>query len=149
MKKLLLKIWFIFYYLRSALMLFLSWVTKFLPLLCVLQLCSDGKALLDTLQTPVNSGSSNSITAKADYSEGASHVLDVVHEVCTRYRDLYTCTVAYVHIQWLMYTYNGLFYTYHGLCTHTMAYVHMLSYVHITWLMYKMLWLKCAVVPAL
>ena len=46
-----------------------------------LQLCADGKQLLDTLQTPVSSGSSNSITAKADYTEGAAHVLDVVHEV--------------------------------------------------------------------
>lgn len=48
----------------------------------MLQLCADGKQLLDTLQTPVSSGSSNSITAKADYTEGAAHVLDVVHEVC-------------------------------------------------------------------
>ena len=47
------------------------------------QLCADGKTLLDTLQTPVSSGSSNSITAKADYTEGASHVLDVVHDVST------------------------------------------------------------------
>ena len=45
-------------------------------------MCGDGKALLDTLQTPVSSGSSNSLTAKADYSEAAGHVLDVVHEVC-------------------------------------------------------------------
>jgi len=30
---------------------------------------------------PVSSGSCNSLTAKADYTEGASHVLDVVHEV--------------------------------------------------------------------
>ena len=44
-------------------------------------MCGDGKALLDTLQTPVSSGSSNSLTAKADYSEAAGHVLDVVHEV--------------------------------------------------------------------
>ena len=47
----------------------------------VLQVCGDGKALLDTLQTPVSSSSANSITAKADYSEAAGHVLDVVHEV--------------------------------------------------------------------
>lgn len=44
-------------------------------------MCGDGKALLDTLQTPVTSSSANSITAKADYSEAAGHVLDVVHEV--------------------------------------------------------------------
>ena len=45
------------------------------------EVCGDGKALLDTLQTPVTSSSANSITAKADYSEAAGHVLDVVHEV--------------------------------------------------------------------
>jgi len=44
-------------------------------------LCADGRTLLDTLQMPVSSGSCNSLTAKADYTEGASHVLDVVHEV--------------------------------------------------------------------
>ena len=44
------------------------------------QVCGDGKALLDSLQTPVCSSSANSITAKADYSESAGHVLDVVHE---------------------------------------------------------------------
>ena len=49
--------------------------------LLVFQLCADGKTLLDTLQTPVSSGSHNSLTAKADYTDGASHVLDVVHEV--------------------------------------------------------------------
>ena len=49
----------------------------------VFQLCADGKTLLDTLQTPVSSGSHNSLTAKADYTDGASHVLDVVHEVRT------------------------------------------------------------------
>jgi len=47
----------------------------------LLQLCADGRTLLDTLQMPVSSGSCNSLTAKADYTEGASHVLDVVHEV--------------------------------------------------------------------
>lgn len=46
-----------------------------------MQVCADGKTLLDTLQTPVSTGSNNSLTAKADYSEAAAHVLDVVHEV--------------------------------------------------------------------
>lgn len=55
-------------------------------LLCSSQLCADGKQLLDILQTPVTSGSNNSITAKADYSEGAAHVLDVVHEVFAHHR---------------------------------------------------------------
>ncbi|KAI8761240.1 triple functional domain protein isoform X2, partial [Biomphalaria glabrata] len=50
--------------------------------------CGDGKALLDTLQTPVTSSSANSITAKADYSEAAGHVLDVVHEVLAHQRHL-------------------------------------------------------------
>ncbi|KAH3753807.1 hypothetical protein DPMN_188457, partial [Dreissena polymorpha] len=52
------------------------------------EVCGDGKALLDTLQTPVSSGSSNSLTAKADYSEAAGHVLDVVHEVLAHQRHL-------------------------------------------------------------
>ncbi|XP_048253877.1 triple functional domain protein-like isoform X2 [Haliotis rufescens] len=52
------------------------------------EVCGDGKSLLDTLQTPVSSGSSNSLTAKADYSEAAGHVLDVVHEVLAHQRHL-------------------------------------------------------------
>ncbi|CAG5121035.1 unnamed protein product, partial [Candidula unifasciata] len=52
------------------------------------EVCGDGKALLDTLQTPVASSSANSITAKADYSEAAGHVLDVVHEVLAHQRHL-------------------------------------------------------------
>ncbi|XP_012941789.1 triple functional domain protein isoform X2 [Aplysia californica] len=52
------------------------------------EVCGDGKALLDTLQTPVTSSSANSITAKADYSEAAGHVLDVVHEVLAHQRHL-------------------------------------------------------------
>ncbi|KAL5006006.1 hypothetical protein ScPMuIL_017164 [Solemya velum] len=52
------------------------------------EVCADGKSLLDTLQTPVSSNSNNSITAKADYSEAAGHVLDVVHEVLARQRYL-------------------------------------------------------------
>ena len=44
-------------------------------------LCADGKTLLDTLQMPISSSTNNSLTAKADYTDGASHVLDVVHEV--------------------------------------------------------------------
>ncbi|KAL3855027.1 hypothetical protein ACJMK2_014257 [Sinanodonta woodiana] len=55
---------------------------------CYAEVCGDGKALLDTLQTPVTSGSSNSLTAKADYSEAAGHVLDVVHEVLAHQRHL-------------------------------------------------------------
>lgn len=53
-----------------------GWSTCF-----AVQLCTDGRTLLDTLQMPVSSGSCNSLTAKADYTEGASHILDVVHEV--------------------------------------------------------------------
>ena len=51
----------------------------------MLQLCSDGKALLDALQSPVSSDSSNSLTADADYTEGASRILDVVHEVSVKF----------------------------------------------------------------
>ena len=54
-------------------------------IICCMQVCADGKTLLDTLQMPVSSGSCNSLTAKADYTEGASHVLDVVHEVSCAY----------------------------------------------------------------
>ncbi|KAK3082880.1 hypothetical protein FSP39_007833 [Pinctada imbricata] len=52
------------------------------------EVCSDGKTLLDTLQTPVTSSSVNSITAKADYSEASGHVLDVVHDVLAHQRHL-------------------------------------------------------------
>ncbi|CAE1271123.1 Kalirin,Triple functional domain protein [Acanthosepion pharaonis] len=52
------------------------------------EVCADGKALLDTLQTPVTSSSNNSITAKADYSEAAGHVLDVIHDVLAHQRRL-------------------------------------------------------------
>ncbi|XP_029657628.1 kalirin isoform X4 [Octopus sinensis] len=52
------------------------------------EVCADGKALLDTLQTPVTSSSNNSITAKADYSEAAGHVLDVIHDVLAHQRHL-------------------------------------------------------------
>ena len=45
------------------------------------QLCADGKTLLDTLETPVSSGSHNSLTAKADYSHARTRVLDKIHEV--------------------------------------------------------------------
>lgn len=51
-------------------------------------LCSDGKSLLDALQSPVSSGSSNSLTADVDYTEGASRVLDVVHEIFAHHREL-------------------------------------------------------------
>jgi kalirin len=43
--------------------------------------CADGKVLLDTLQTPVSATAYNAITASADFSSGAAHVLDLVHEV--------------------------------------------------------------------
>ncbi|XP_021366305.1 triple functional domain protein-like isoform X1 [Mizuhopecten yessoensis] len=52
------------------------------------EVCGDGKQLLDTLQTPVTSSSINSLTAKADYSEAAGHILDVVHEVLAHQRHL-------------------------------------------------------------
>lgn len=67
-----------FLFTRSFLSLYIS---DIIDASVLFQLCADGKQLLDTLQTPVSSGSSNSITAKADYTEGAAHVLDVVHEV--------------------------------------------------------------------
>jgi hypothetical protein len=50
--------------------------------------CADGKALLDMLQTPVSASSFNAITATADFSDAATHVLDLVHEVFAHHRDL-------------------------------------------------------------
>ena len=66
------------------------------PVVCM-QVCGDGKALLDTLQTPVSSSSANSITAKADYSEAAGHVLDVVHEVSRLATPCAVAHVTYLH----------------------------------------------------
>ncbi|ESO07374.1 hypothetical protein HELRODRAFT_191159 [Helobdella robusta] len=50
-------------------------------LACYTQVCADGKLLLDTLQTPVSSGSNNSLVAKADYTDGASRIMEIIHEV--------------------------------------------------------------------
>ncbi|XP_064646133.1 triple functional domain protein-like isoform X3 [Lineus longissimus] len=52
------------------------------------EVCQDGKVLLEYLQTPVTQNSNNSLTAKADYSEGAAHILDVIHEVLAHHRQL-------------------------------------------------------------
>ena len=49
-------------------------------MLC-LQLCADGKTLLDALETPVSSGSHNSLTAKADYSQARTKIYDSIHKV--------------------------------------------------------------------
>lgn len=49
-------------------------------------MCADGKTLLDTLETPVSSGSHNSLTAKADYSQARSKVLDKIHQVFDEHR---------------------------------------------------------------
>ena len=40
----------------------------------------DGKSLLDKLQRPLTPGSSDSLTASANYSKAVHHVLDVIHE---------------------------------------------------------------------
>ncbi|XP_070570002.1 kalirin-like isoform X4 [Ptychodera flava] len=52
------------------------------------EVCGDGKALLDALQQPVSPSSTDDLTAQADYSESASHVLDMIHEVLDQHRQL-------------------------------------------------------------
>lgn len=49
---------------------------------------TDGKHLLDTLQTPIASSANNSITATADYTLASQHVLNLVHEVLDQHRQL-------------------------------------------------------------
>ncbi|KAK1173411.1 triple functional domain protein-like isoform X2 [Acipenser oxyrinchus oxyrinchus] len=48
----------------------------------------DGKALLDKLQRPLTPGSSDSLTASANYSKAVHHVLDIIHEVLHHQRQL-------------------------------------------------------------
>lgn len=48
----------------------------------------DGKQLLDILQTPVASSVNNTIIAQADYRAGANHVLDLIHEIHERNREI-------------------------------------------------------------
>lgn len=48
----------------------------------------DGKSLLDKLQRPLTPGSSDSLTASANYSKAVRHVLDVIHEVLHHQRQL-------------------------------------------------------------
>ncbi|XP_071942493.1 kalirin-like isoform X2 [Antedon mediterranea] len=52
------------------------------------EVCADGKSLLDALQQPVSEESEDSVTAQADYSKSATHVLDVVHEILDNHRHL-------------------------------------------------------------
>lgn len=48
----------------------------------------DGKSLLDKLQRPLTPGSSDSLTASANYSKAVHHALDVIHEVLHHQRQL-------------------------------------------------------------
>lgn len=57
------------------------------PLFCG-QVSQDGKSLLDKLQRPLTPGSSDSLTASANYSKAVHHVLDVIHEVLHHQRQL-------------------------------------------------------------
>ena len=50
--------------------------------------CVDGKTLLDTLQQPVAPNQNNALTANADYTSGATHVLDLIHEILTSHRQI-------------------------------------------------------------
>lgn len=52
------------------------------------QVSQDGKSLLDKLQRPLTPGSSDSLTASANYSKAVHHVLDVIHEVLHHQRQL-------------------------------------------------------------
>ena len=86
-----------------------------------LQLCADGKQLLDSLQTPVSSGSSNSITAKADYTDGAAHVLDVVHEVWSKAAFLFLYSMCRKDVSYLVSMVPSLGYTLYP--SHTAIYL--------------------------
>lgn len=55
---------------------------------CFGQVSQDGKSLLDKLQRPLTPGSSDSLTASANYSKAVHHVLDVIHEVLHHQRQL-------------------------------------------------------------
>uniref|UniRef100_A0A8D2IXK3 non-specific serine/threonine protein kinase n=1 Tax=Varanus komodoensis TaxID=61221 RepID=A0A8D2IXK3_VARKO len=52
------------------------------------EMSQDGKSLLDKLQRPLTPGSSDSLTASANYSKAVHHVLDVIHEVLHHQRQL-------------------------------------------------------------
>ncbi|XP_053570468.1 triple functional domain protein isoform X2 [Bombina bombina] len=52
------------------------------------EVSQDGKALLDKLQRPLTPGSSDSLTASANYSKAVHHVLDAIHEVLHHQRQL-------------------------------------------------------------
>ncbi|RMC15912.1 hypothetical protein DUI87_08117 [Hirundo rustica rustica] len=52
------------------------------------EVSQDGKSLLDKLQRPLTPGSSDSLTASANYSKAVRHVLDVIHEVLHHQRQL-------------------------------------------------------------
>ncbi|XP_043921535.1 triple functional domain protein [Protopterus annectens] len=52
------------------------------------EVSQDGKSLLDKLQRPLTPGSSDSLTASANYSKAVQHVLDVIHEVLHHQRQL-------------------------------------------------------------
>lgn len=61
---------------------------SFLIAFCLRQVSQDGKSLLDKLQRPLTPGSSDSLTASANYSKAVHHVLDVIHEVLHHQRQL-------------------------------------------------------------
>ncbi|XP_041422127.1 triple functional domain protein isoform X2 [Xenopus laevis] len=52
------------------------------------EVSQDGKSLLDKLQRPLTPGSSDSLTASANYSKAVHHVLDAIHEVLHHQRQL-------------------------------------------------------------
>uniref|UniRef100_A0A670ISR1 non-specific serine/threonine protein kinase n=1 Tax=Podarcis muralis TaxID=64176 RepID=A0A670ISR1_PODMU len=52
------------------------------------EVSQDGKSLLDKLQRPLTPGSSDSLTASANYSKAVHHALDVIHEVLHHQRQL-------------------------------------------------------------
>ncbi|KAJ8019897.1 Triple functional domain protein [Holothuria leucospilota] len=55
---------------------------------CYAQVCADGKTLLAALQQPVSPESFNSVIAHTDYSASAGHILDLIHEMLQRHRNL-------------------------------------------------------------
>lgn len=60
-----------------------------LPLsLALRQVMSDSKSLLEILQTPVSSSVNNAIIAQADYRLASNHVLDLIHQILERNKEI-------------------------------------------------------------
>lgn len=52
---------------------------------------TEGKKLLEILQTPVASSAHNTIIAQADYRVAADHLLDMIHEILEKNKAIEQC----------------------------------------------------------